>query len=100
MGWLLSGALCGIGGVFYVADTASFTYSSTTDFMPLVIAAAIVGGIGEPLGAIAGAVLVGLVSSVAGYYLNPAFVEVFALLLLVVVMFVRPSGIRTSIRQA
>jgi branched-subunit amino acid ABC-type transport system permease component len=91
--WLGSGALCGIGGALLAVDIGSFTYNSWENFLPLIIAAAIVGGIGSPGGAMAGAVLVGVVSSVATGYLTPVYQDVIALSVLVVAVLVRPKGL-------
>jgi len=91
--WLGSGALCGAGGALLAIDIGSFTYVSWEAFLPLIIAAAIVGGIGAPEGAMAGAVLIGVVSSVASGFLTPAYQDVIALGVLVIVMLIRPTGI-------
>ena len=91
--WLGSGALCGVGGALLAVDIGSFTYNSWENFLPLIIAAAIVGGIGSPGGAMAGAVLIGVVSSVASGFLTPVYQDVIALSILVVAMLVRPRGL-------
>lgn len=91
--WLGSGALCGAGGALLAVDIGSFTYNSWEGFLPLIIAAAIVGGIGSPGGAMAGAVLIGVVSSVASGFLTPAYQDVIALGVLIVAMLARPKGL-------
>lgn len=91
--WLGSGALCGAGGALLAVDIGSFTYISWESFLPLIIAAAIVGGIGAPEGTMAGAVLIGIVSSVASGYLTPSYQDVIALGVLVVAMLIRPRGL-------
>lgn len=91
--WLGSGALCGVGGALLAIDVGSFTYDSWEGFLPLIISAAIVGGIGSPGGAMAGAVLIGVVSSVASGFLTPAYQDVIALSVLVVAMLIRPKGL-------
>jgi len=91
--WLGSGALCGAGGALLAVDIGSFTYSSWESFLPLIIAAAIVGGIGAPEGAMAGALLIGIVSSVASGFLTPEYQDVIALGVLVVALLFRPTGL-------
>lgn len=91
--WLASGALCGAGGALLAIDIGSFTYQSWESFLPLIIAAAIVGGIGSPGGAMAGALIIGVVSSVAAGFLTPAYEDVIALAILVVAMLLRPRGL-------
>ncbi|MHB1986799.1 MAG: branched-chain amino acid ABC transporter permease [Acidimicrobiales bacterium] len=94
--WLLSGLLCGAGGVLVAIQIGSFMYSSWEQFFPLVIAAAIVGGVGRPGGAFAGALLIGLVTALASALLSSAYEDVIALGLLVVVLLVRPRGLLPS----
>lgn len=97
LAWLLSGMLCGAGGVLVAVQIGSFMYSSWEQFFPLVIAAAIVGGVGRPGGAFAGALLIGLVTALASALLSSAYEDVIALGLLVVVLILRPQGIVPSI---
>ena len=91
--WLGSGVLCGAGGALLGVNVGSFTYITWEFFLPLIIAAAIVGGIGAPEGTMAGAVLIGVVSSVAVAYLTPTYQDVIALGILVVAMLIRPRGL-------
>jgi branched-subunit amino acid ABC-type transport system permease component len=91
--WLGSGLLCGAGGALLAIDAGSFMYSSWEDFFPLIIAAAIVGGIGSPQGAMTGALLIGVASSVASGFLSPAYEDVIALGILVIVILFRPTGL-------
>lgn len=91
--WLASGAFCGAGGALLAVDIGSFTYNSWEGFLPLIIAAAIVGGIGSAGGAMAGAVLIGVVASVASGFLTPAYQDVIALGVLMVAMLIRPKGL-------
>src|SRR5579872_2036684 len=91
--WLVSGALCGAGGALLAVDIGSFTYNTWETFVPLIIAAAILGGIGSPAGAMAGSVVIGVVSSVAAGYLSPAYQDVVALGILIAALLVRPRGL-------
>lgn len=91
--WLASGMFCGVGGVLVAVQVGSFTYSSWELFFPLVIAAAIVGGVGRAGGAIAGAFLIGLVTALASALLSSAYEDVIALGVLVAVLLVRPRGL-------
>lgn len=90
--WIISGALCGIAGVTLVMNTVSFTASTGSDFLVVIIAAAIVGGVGAPYGAMLGALLVGVTSEVAAVYVNASLKNVFAFALLLVVLLIRPQG--------
>lgn len=91
--WLLSGTLCGIAGVTLVLNVTSFSSTTGGEFLIPIVAAAVLGGVGHPYGAMLGAVVIGLASEVSAVYVNPAYKEVVAFLVLVVVLLVRPKGI-------
>jgi branched-subunit amino acid ABC-type transport system permease component len=95
--WVISGLLCGIAGVLLSAETVSFNAVTGFTFTVVIVAAAFVGGIGQMGGAVLGAVVVGFVSQFASAYSNPAYVDVFAFGLLVVVLLVRPTGIISDV---
>ncbi len=56
-------------------------------------AAAVVGGFGSLPGAVLGGLLVGVVESLGAGYVSGTFKDIYAFLLLIVVMMVKPSGI-------
>jgi branched-subunit amino acid ABC-type transport system permease component len=58
-----------------------------------MIAAAVLGGIGQPYGAMLGGLVVGIASELAAAYTNPAYREVVAFGILVVMLLVRPNGL-------
>jgi branched-chain amino acid transport system permease protein/neutral amino acid transport system permease protein len=91
--WLISGALCGIAGVLLGITQGSFNSATGADFFITLVAAAIVGGIGKPYGAMVGALIVGLVSEGAASVFSPSYKYVIAFAILVVVLMVRPQGI-------
>jgi branched-subunit amino acid ABC-type transport system permease component len=91
--WLMSGALCGICGVFLGLSTGSFDASIGGTLFVTVVAAAIIGGIGKPYGAMVGALVVGLTSETAAAVLSPAYKDVIAWGILIVVLALRPQGI-------
>lgn len=91
--WLWSGMLCGLGGVLIAVQIGSFMYTSWEQFFPLVIAAAIVGGVGRTGGAFAGALLIGLITALASALLSSAYEDVIALGVLILVLLVRPRGL-------
>jgi neutral amino acid transport system permease protein len=90
--WALAGAVSGFAG-FALADTIG-TFSPTLgfSFLLLTITATVAGGIGRPYATLGGALIVGLVIQIAGTYTNSAYELVFAFLLLVVLMLLRPNG--------
>lgn len=96
-GWLISGAMCGIAGVALFINTTSFTSATANTFLVVIVAAAILGGVGQPYGAMLGALVIGLTSEIAAAFLNPAYKNVVAFVILVVVLLLRPQGILAQI---
>lgn len=93
--WLMSSGLAGLSG-FLLGLTTSITPLMGFDEVLIIIAAAILGGIGDVYGAIAGSYVIGFVMVFTTLYL-PAQVAnlgtVFAFTLLIIFLLVRPSGI-------
>jgi neutral amino acid transport system permease protein len=58
-----------------------------------MFAAVILGGIGNPYGAIVGAFAIGIAQEVSTYWISPEYKLGVALLLMVVVLLFRPQGI-------
>jgi branched-subunit amino acid ABC-type transport system permease component len=90
--WAISGLLCGVAGVTVAMNTVVFDPTTAGDFLLLIVAAAVVGGIGEPYGAMLGALCVGLVSEVSALWI-PQLKDLVAFALLAVVLLVYPGGI-------
>ncbi|MGH9299131.1 MAG: branched-chain amino acid ABC transporter permease [Acidimicrobiales bacterium] len=95
--WLLSGALCGLAGVTLVMDVQTLNSGTGSDQLILIIATAVLGGIGSPYGAMLGALVIGLVSEVSAGVITPEFKDVSAFLILGLVLLLRPTGIISSI---
>lgn len=91
--WVLSGFLCGMAGVVYIINSQSVGYATGQLFLPLVIAAAILGGAGSPGGAIAAALLMGVVTEVVSAYGGPQYSTVAGFAILVVVLLCRPRSV-------
>jgi branched-subunit amino acid ABC-type transport system permease component len=91
--WLITGALCGLAGVVAALDSDSFTIASGAGFLITALTAAVLGGAGQPYGAMIGAVTVGLVTELSAAVWSPDYKQVVAFSLLVVVMVLRPQGL-------
>ncbi|HUZ39685.1 MAG TPA: branched-chain amino acid ABC transporter permease [Streptosporangiaceae bacterium] len=91
--WLLSGALCGVCGVLLGIGEGSFSSSTGSDFFITLAAAAVLGGIGKPYGAMLGALLIGIVSQAAAAVISPSYKTIAAWLILIAVLILRPQGI-------
>jgi branched-subunit amino acid ABC-type transport system permease component len=93
LAWLFSGTLCGLAGVVLVVNTTSFQSTTGNDFLVLVVAAAMLGGVGKPYGAMLGALLLGVVTEIAATVYSSGLKEVVAFVILVVLLLARPQGI-------
>ncbi|MGH7608838.1 MAG: branched-chain amino acid ABC transporter permease [Candidatus Dormibacteria bacterium] len=91
--WFLSGALCGLAGVALALTIESFDFTLGSIFLIPMIAAAVLGGVGQPYGAMLGALVVGVVSQVSAAYWDPAYENVVAFAILIVMLLVRPRGL-------
>ena len=89
----MSGVLAGIGGVALFLDISTFTATTGSEFLIVIIAAAVLGGIGSPRGAVLGALVVGIVTEVGAAYWNPELKDVLAFGVLIAVLLVRPQGL-------
>jgi branched-chain amino acid transport system permease protein/neutral amino acid transport system permease protein len=90
--WALSGALCGLGGVALALNLATFDFTFGASFLLVIVAAAVFGSVGEPYGAMAGAVVIGMASELAAIW-TPALKQVVAFVILAVILLVRPNGL-------
>jgi branched-subunit amino acid ABC-type transport system permease component len=62
-----------------------------------IVAAAVVGGIGQPYGAMLGALLLGMATSLVAGYFDPAYRDVSAFVILVLFLLFRPQGILADV---
>jgi branched-subunit amino acid ABC-type transport system permease component len=94
--WFLSGLLAGLAGVVLALNITSFQPAFGGDFLFVIFAAVILGGIGRPYGAMAGALVIGIVTEVAAVPLSSDFKNDAAFAILVLVLLFRPQGIFAS----
>ena len=92
--WVAGGALAGLGGVLLGLDE-QVRWNMGFTLLLLMFAAITVGGLGNPYGALAGALLIGLTVEL-WTWVFPGAVELKttgALITLIVVLLVRPQGL-------
>ncbi|MHB8469582.1 MAG: branched-chain amino acid ABC transporter permease [Gaiellaceae bacterium] len=92
--WVLSGFLCGMAGVIYIINAQSVGYTTGQLFLPLVVAAAILGGAGSAVGAVLASLIMGIVTEVVSAYGGSAYSTVAGFGILVLVLLSRPSSVR------
>ena len=96
--WVLSGLLAALAGV--LAGLVQSTFDPNFGFTLLlpVFAAVVLGGIGNPYGALAGGFLLGIVTELStwegfGGGVDPVYKPVVAFAVLIVVLLARPQGL-------
>lgn len=92
LAWALSGTLCGLCGVVLALNLATFDFTFGNAFLLIIVAAAVFGSVGEPYGAMVGAVVIGMASEIAAIWI-PSLKQVVAFVILVAILLLRPSGL-------
>ena len=98
--WVIGGFCAVAAGVFMAMDTQFV--ESTMGFRMLlpIFAAAILGGIGRPFGAVAGGLIIGIAEELVAYpwigtepLISPGYKSGVAFTIMVLMLIVRPSGL-------
>ncbi len=92
---LIFGIACALGAAAGVL-IAPINYVQVQMGIGILIkafAAAVVGGFGSLPGAVLGGLLVGVVESLGAGFISGTYKDIYAFVLLIVVLMVRPSGI-------
>jgi neutral amino acid transport system permease protein len=90
--WVIAAGLTALGGGMYGLITAVRPNMGWFLVIPM-FASVILGGIGNPYGAIAGAFVIGITQEVSTYWLPSEYKIAVALLLMVGVLFIKPQGL-------
>jgi branched-chain amino acid transport system permease protein len=90
--WVLGAALAAAAGVFYGIDAQLRPDMGWSFLLPL-FAAVILGGIGSPLGALVGGIILGVVQQVSTAFLAPTYKPAVAFMVLILLLLVRPRGL-------
>ncbi len=88
----IAAALGGMAGAM-VATVGTFQPSDASSYTLLAFVIAVLGGLGNMYGAMAGGLVIGLVEAWSGQYLPGTWVNAIAFLALVLVLVFRPSGL-------
>jgi neutral amino acid transport system permease protein len=90
--WLIAGTLTSLGGSMYGLITAVRPNMGWFLILPL-FASVILGGIGNPYGAIAAAFIIGIVQEISTPWLGSEYKQGVALLMMILVLLIRPKGL-------
>ncbi|MBI3096613.1 MAG: branched-chain amino acid ABC transporter permease [Rhodocyclales bacterium] len=89
--WGLSAAICGVAGLLLAPIT--FVHANMGFVGLKAFPAAVVGGFGSIPGALVGGLVIGIVESLAGFYLPEGFKDIAAYVVVLVMLVVKPNGL-------
>jgi branched-chain amino acid transport system permease protein len=93
IGWGLAAALGAVAGIM-VAPVLFLDPNMMSGVLIYAFAAALLGGISSPGGAVVGGLIVGVLENLVGTYLIPSELKLaVALILITIILVVRPSGL-------
>jgi len=90
--WVLAGVMMAAAGIFLGLDTRLHPIMGFRMLLPM-FAAAILGGIGKPYGAIVGGLVIGIAQEYSTLVLSPPYKDAVAFGLLVLMLIFRPQGL-------
>jgi len=90
--WMIGGGMTATSGILLGLDSQLRPEMGWVLLLPL-FASVILGGIGNPFGALVGAMTLGITQQVSTLFLSPAYKPAVAFFLLILILLVRPEGI-------
>jgi len=96
--WIIGAGLAAIAGVFVGLDTDVHTNLGWNLLLPM-FAAALLGGIGKPLGAIMGGLIIGIAEEICTFpvfgvsLISPSYKTAVAFVIMVLILIFRPQGL-------
>jgi branched-chain amino acid transport system permease protein len=104
LGWGLSAVLGAVAGMMAAPPLGSFDQNLMQPILLYAFAAAVLGGIDSPLGAVVGGLLLGVIVNLAGTYIDFVGADLrlpVALLIILAVLLLRPAGLfgREAVRR-
>lgn len=91
--WAIGAALAATAGVLLAVFQAQIYPIMGWRFLIPLFAAVILGGIGNPYGALAGGLIIGVTSEVSTDWLNPSYKPAIAFGIMILVLLFRPRGL-------
>lgn len=91
--WAIVAALAATAGVLLAVFQAQLLPIMGWRYLIPLFAAVILGGIGNPYGALVGAFIIGVTSEVSTEWLNPSYKPAIAFLIMIATLLLRPRGI-------
>jgi branched-subunit amino acid ABC-type transport system permease component len=100
LAWLVSGLMSGAAGVMLGVSLSSISYTMGDTFLMEIIAAAVLGGVGQVYGAMLGALVIGVLLEESAIVLGGAYAPISAFAVLILVLLIRPTGIMAGAAKA
>jgi branched-subunit amino acid ABC-type transport system permease component len=95
--WTISGVLAALAGVLIALDGV-VDPTIGMNYLVSIFAAAVIGGIGNPFGAVAGALIIGLVEETSALAVSTTYRQGVSFAVLVLVLLLRPQGLLGAAR--
>jgi branched-subunit amino acid ABC-type transport system permease component len=95
--WVLSGALAGVAGVVYIINSLTVSAFTGTDFLPLLLAAAILGRAGSVAGAVVASLAIGIATELVAAVGGSGYSTIAGFGILVLVLLARPGGVTSGL---
>ena len=91
--WAVAGALAGLAGILYAAAIGSINPNFGVTILLSLFASAVLGGIGNAYGALAGGIVIGLSQEWSTLFFNPRWKPAIGFAILILTLLVMPRGI-------
>jgi branched-subunit amino acid ABC-type transport system permease component len=91
--WVIGSALAAVGGILVGIENKFITPELGWQLLLPIFAAVILGGIGNPYGAMAGAMIIGLSEEISTAFISTAYKPAVAFIILVIVLLFKPKGL-------
>jgi branched-chain amino acid transport system permease protein len=96
--WVIAGVVCGIAGTVSGIRTVVYPDLGWNLLLP-AFAAAVVGGLGNPVGAVVGAIMLGVLQELATPLTGFVYKIAIGYVVMVIVLLIRPQGLFNRVQQ-
>ena len=91
--WAIGGGLAAIAGTLLAVLQVQLLPGMGWEFLIPLFAAVILGGIGNPYGALVGALVIGVTMEVSTQWINPSYKPAVAFIIMIALLLARPRGL-------
>ena len=91
--WAIAAALAAAGGILVGIEDKFITPDMGWQMLLPIFAAVILGGIGNPYGAMAGGMIIGLSGEISTAFISTAYKPAVAFIIMVIVLIIKPRGL-------